>query len=413
MMRCITKFIAFDVPLLLFCFVRRFFFGLLSLITVGFGLGCVSERAPVRLPSPPQSAEERTLRDLRSSLCPDPHLHIFNIAVSRTHAFTTLEGDVDSPTTKAAVIKAFSSAKPPVKDLIRVLPASDLGEKTAGIINLSVANGREAPDHKAEMGTQWFMGETVKIWKALPFWLLTQGADGYLAWVERGSVVSCTSKDAENWEQQKLTIVTGYEAILRAKADPLSDPVSDLVMGDRARVIDRSEEWIQLELPDGRRGFLEKSAAADWLEWKATRKPSSTNIERTARLFLGRPYLWGGCSPKGMDCSGFTRQVFSLNGILLPRNAAQQANCGISVDVRTNFDQLRKGDLLFFGKQRGRRSKPEVTHVAIYLGDQMFIQSSQRVRVSSLDPRNPLFDERHARQLLSARRVLPEGNDKN
>ena len=70
------------------------------------------------------------------------------------------------------------------------------------------------------------------------------------------------------------------------------------------------------------------------------------------------------------------------------------------------LSQLKKGDLLFFG-WRGRRGRSEwVTHVGIYLGDKLFIQSSQRVRISSLDPDSPLFDERHARTFLFARRVL-------
>jgi cell wall-associated NlpC family hydrolase len=325
----------------------------------------------------------------------------------------TIQGEVDSENARQAALKAFSATTPRIQDRIRVLPESDLREKTSGIITLSVANGREAPDHKAEMGTQWFMGEVVKVWKSQRFWLLVQGADGYLAWIEHGSLVNCSPREAQNWEKDRLGIVTDYETVLRTQANPLSDPVSDLVMGDRVRMLDHMGDWVRAELPDGRRGFLAEKSVEDWRRWKENRKASGENIERTARLFLGRPYLWGGCSPKGMDCSGFTRQVFLLNGILLPRNAAEQADRGSPVEVGTNYDKLRKGDLLFFGRKRARRSEPEVTHVAIYLGEKMFIQSAQRVRLSSLDPRDQLFDERHVRQLLSARRVLPQGTEKN
>jgi SH3-like domain-containing protein len=306
-----------------------------------------------------------------------------------------------------AVLKAFGSSKSPVEDRIRVLPEVGLGEKTAGIVSLSVANGREAPDHRNEMGTQWLMGETVKVWKSKPYWLLVQGNDGYLAWIERGSLVNCTPNEAKAWENKDLGIITDYEAVIRSRPDRLADPVSDVVMGDRVRIIDRAEEWARIEFPDGRQGFLEKKSIEDWRKWKETRTASSPSIERTGRLFLGRPYLWGGCSSKGFDCSGFSKLVFSLNGLALPRNAAEQANCGKLVEMGANLENLRAGDLLFFGRKKRRGAPPEVSHVAIYLKDKLFIQSSQRVRISSLNPEDPSYDERHSRQLLAARRVLP------
>src|SRR5262249_31539963 len=155
-------------------------------------------------------------------------------------------------------------------------------------------------------------------------------------------------------------------------------------------------------------GFLPKQSATNYAAWKATRRAIPENIENTARLFLGRPYLWGGSSPKGLDCSGFVKLVFFMNGIELNRNANEQARQGVEATTDKELSQLKKGDLLFFGG-RGRRGQAEwVTHVAIYLDGKKFIQSSQRVRISSLDPNSPLYDEHHARRLLFARRILPE-----
>lgn len=108
-----------------------------------------------------------------------------------------------------------------------------------------------------------------------------------------------------------------------------------------------------------------------------------------------------------MDCSGFTKLVFFLNGIELNRNASQQALQGRDVPLDADLSYLRKGDLLFFGGDRRGRSE-RVSHVAIYLGGKSFIQSSEMVRISSLDPQSPIRDELRIRTLLHARRILPE-----
>jgi cell wall-associated NlpC family hydrolase len=108
-----------------------------------------------------------------------------------------------------------------------------------------------------------------------------------------------------------------------------------------------------------------------------------------------------------LDCSGFTKTVFFLNGIDLMRDSSQQARQGVAVPLDGDLSQLKKGDLLFFGR-RARQGRPErVVHVGLYLGDRLFIHSSERVHISSLDPQSPLRDENRIRTLLRARRVLP------
>jgi cell wall-associated NlpC family hydrolase len=192
-----------------------------------------------------------------------------------------------------------------------------------------------------------------------------------------------------------------------SKPDRASEPVSDAVLADLVRKTGEQGEWYQVELPDKRAGFLPKTAAEDYAAWKIKRRPSPENIERTARVFLGRPYLWGGDSPKGFDCSGFTHMVFFLNGIELSRNSGQQAKQGVDVPLDANLSRLTRADLLFFGAP-ARGDRPEkVHHVGIYLGDKLFIHSSERVQINSLDPESPIRDEHRIITLLRARRVLP------
>jgi cell wall-associated NlpC family hydrolase len=122
---------------------------------------------------------------------------------------------------------------------------------------------------------------------------------------------------------------------------------------------------------------------------------------------MGRPYFWGCNSPRGFDCSGFTKLVFFLNGIELNRDSSQQCLQGVEIPLDEDFKNLRKGDLLFFGRPDRGTGKERITHVGIYLEDKRFIQASVMVHISSLDPESPISDRRRIRSLLHARRVLP------
>lgn len=298
----------------------------------------------------------------------------------------------------------------PVTNTIKALPDPELGERTWGIATLSVASARELPDHKAELGMQVLMGRLVRVLErgTNAMWYHIQSADGYCAWLEGGTFVRCNQSAVEAWTNSPLLFVTATEEMIWSKPDRASEPVSDVVLADLVRKTGEQGEWYQVELPDKRAGFLPKTGAEDYAAWKLKRRPSPENIERTARTFLGRPYLWGGDSPKGFDCSGFTHMVFFLNGIELSRNSGQQAKQGIDVPLDANLSRLARGDLLFFGAP-ARGDRPEkVHHVGIYLGDKLFIHSSERVQINSLDPESPIRDEHRIRTLLRARRVLRE-----
>jgi hypothetical protein len=258
------------------------------------------------------------------------------------------------------------------------------------------------------MGTQVLMGGVVRVLQpnTNSVWYMVETSDGYPSWLEKGSFFRCTFDEVQAWTNSPLLIVTAFESLIRS--EPRSDalPVSDAVTADLLKRIGESESWYKVELPDHRTGYLPRDAAEDYLPWLAKRVPTPQNIEHTARTFLGRPYLWGGNSPKGFDCSGFTKTVFFLNGIELGRNASHQARQGVPVPLDSDFTQLQRGDLLFFGRP-ARDGRPErIHHVAIYLGDKLFIHSSERVQVNSLDPNSPTRDELRIRTLLFARRIL-------
>ncbi len=278
-----------------------------------------------------------------------------------------------------------------------------------GISCLSVASAREAPSHKAEMGTQILMGGVVRVLNQSTnrLWYYVRSPDDYTAYLEKGTFIRCDKQAAEAWQNSRLLIVTALEDTIRSMPASEAEPVSDVVIADLVKQLGVEGDWYRVELPDQRTGYLRRQSAEDFATWKAARAATAVNVERTGRRFLGRPYLWGGNSPKGFDCSGFTKIVFYLNGIELNRNASQQARQGTPVPIDRDFSQLRKGDLLFFGWHgRGERAQ-RIAHVGIYLGDKLFLHSSERVQINSLDPASPLRDQLRIRTLLFARRLLP------
>jgi len=140
-------------------------------------------------------------------------------------------------------------------------------------------------------------------------------------------------------------------------------------------------------------------------------RETSENVIRTARRFFGVPYLWGGTSAKGFDCSGFTKTVYFLNGVLLPRDASQQVMVGSIIDTGVDMENLNTGDLLFFGSKATPEQEARVTHVAIYLGRKKFIHSSGDVRINSFDPSDPDFSKYRLGTFLHARRIIGAGPD--
>ena len=134
-------------------------------------------------------------------------------------------------------------------------------------------------------------------------------------------------------------------------------------------------------------------------------EPIKREVEKIiaeAEKLVGVPYLWGGMSASGLDCSGLVRLCYLMHGILLPRNASQQISCGDKVP--SGIENLRRGDLVFFGTPATENRKQRVTHVGIYLGNNHIIHASQVVRINSLLPSDADYYE-NSHRLLGATRL--------
>ncbi|MFA6541833.1 MAG: C40 family peptidase [Bacteroidota bacterium] len=367
-------------------------------------IGCNEEERPMNT----RNEINPIVKELQTKYAPDKRTAIFSVAVTEKKGSVTLKGEVDDPAAKDELMARFGAQSGKVIDSVDVLPSQDLGEKTWGIITVSVANMRSDPKESAELGSQVLMGSIVKVWKKKSGFAYVQSPDHYLGWVDTDQLHRVTKKEAKAWDGAQKIFVKGLLDVVHEQPDENSYPVCDLVGGDVLKRIAAKGPWIAVELADGRKGYVKQSIVIDAAEWGKSLRPVPENIERTGKFLMGVPYLWGGTSVKGVDCSGFTKTVFLLNGVMLNRDANQQADQGVPVEPGTKFANLKKGDLLFFGKKAGGGRPERIVHVGIYLGNQVYIHSSGKVQVSSFDPASPIFNEYNLDRFVRARRVIPD-----
>ncbi len=355
-----------------------------------------------------ESVYENLIREVSQKYVPDKRVDVFEVVIYRQGDALILKGETTVEKAKAELISKLKQFSPNVVDSIIVLPSPELGSRIYGVVSVSVANMRSKPMHQAELVNQVLMGSNVKILKRQGYWYFvqTEPPENYLGWVEEGGLEIFDLDKFEKWRKMSKVIFIDYFGFVYSQKDKKSIPISDLVMGDVLGVERYEGEWVSVVLPDGRRGYVEKAQIDDLEKWRKSLSLSTSSIINTAKKFVGFPYLWGGTSVKGFDCSGFTKIVFKINGFELPRDADQQSRLGVEIDPGKDFENLKPGDLLFFG-QKSEDGKPEkITHVGIYLGNKEFIHCSGKVSVDSFDPKAPNFNEYRYKTFVKAKRLI-------
>ncbi len=287
-----------------------------------------------------------------------------------------------------------------IKDNLEVISEG----KLYGLIRVSVASLHKEPSFSSPLVTQSLMGTVVSIIKTSGDWLYIQLPDGYLGWVSE-TVRIISDEQYKRWiELPKVIVIKmndwAYSAV---KMDCV---ISDIVIGDVFAVKNELDNWYEIIYPDNRVAYIKKGSGQLLKEWIFSRVLSEETIVKTAEQFTGIPYLWGGASSKAVDCSGFVKMIYFLNGILLPRDADQQALIGNEVIADTEFTNIRPGDLLFFGRKKDDTSVIPITHVGLSLGGKKFIQASGDVHLSSFDTNDNEFDKRRTESLLRIRRII-------
>lgn len=347
------------------------------------------------------------IQNVKEQFAPDKRTSIFNVEASIDNEKFILRGETNLTEAKTELVKLLSEQKIIIKDDIELLPSKSLGEKIFGVVNLSVANLRSKPDHAAELVTQAILGTPIKVLKkGEDGYYLVQTPDNYIAWLDDDGFEFKTESEFVEWNETPKVIYTKEFGFSFVDANDKSQTVSDLVAGNLLKIIGEDSNYFLVEYPDGRKAYIKKDEANIINDWYNALNPTGVTILKTAYRFMGIPYLWGGTSVKGMDCSGFTKTVYFLNGIVLQRDASQQVNTGELVDAKNGWENLQPGDLLFFGRKADENRKERITHVAIYIGDGDFIHAAGRVRINSLNPSKSYYSKYRDNSFIRAKRIL-------
>ena len=282
-------------------------------------------------------------------------------------------------------------------------------QKRWAVVELSSIYMRLAPDYESALETQELMGTVVEIIGETGYWREIISPQPYQAWCTAKGIVEMSREEIDAYKAAPKCIFTGLYGHIYEKPSFKSNTICDLVGGDIMRIVSKGR-WTKVMLPSGRTGWVPSSMIKEHNGFISIAKGEGSSdsisdklmedIISTAFKLKGVPYLWGGMTPKGVDCSGLVRWSCLMNGILLPRNASQMIYCGDPVSL----DTLQRGDLVFFGTPATSEKPQRVTHVGIYIGNGRIIHSSHMVRINSLNPSDSDYYE-NAHRLIAARRL--------
>lgn len=229
---------------------------------------------------------------------------------------------------------------------------------------LSVVPMRKESSHRSEMVSQLLFGEYVDRGEEKDDFVFVKCLyDGYEGWVQANQLIPVTEEQGFNTSDY----IGAYTAdvVINGRSRPLPFAVPLYCPETAGDPLNLGGQKVSYNLPE---------AAV----WKSREKIfSKESLETVVQIFLDTPYLWGGKSVFGIDCSGFVQQVFKLFGVKLLRDAYLQATQGTTVN---SLEEARLGDLLFFQNEKGR-----IMHVGILLENREIVHASGKVRIDTVD----------------------------
>jgi SH3-like domain-containing protein len=272
--------------------------------------------------------------------------------------------------------------------LILIFGIPLMAQEKYGVVIKSVENMHRNPDEMSDVVSQGIIGENLKILKSEKKddreWLYVETPDTYKGWMEAKSVRIYKEGEEKYASKGKVFEVESLIAyIYRGEDVTKHKPLTFAPITSVLEVGDCGERWCEITLPSGERGWIQKGDGFI-RDAKERRKLSLDQMIEQAMRFLGLPYLWGGKTPLGLDCSGFAQLVYKIAGIELLRDAYMQFDQPNLEKVEKGKE--KKGDLVFFGREGGK-----ISHVGIMINEKEFINATTHekpiVQISNLyDP---------------------------
>lgn len=351
----------------------------------------------------PKSAEEANwlLQRFHDSL-DDPTFVYFTVRTEEAKGRWTLVGATNFPLLRNAAQDLLKEAG--LKDIenrIEILPSDRLGEKRFGVVQIPMALtwGRPAEGHESK--TQLLLGERVFLLDqtADGGYLLVQAGDGYWGWVREEAVLRLDEKGFAEWSNAETATIT---------KDYIVDDFR-LPAGSSLPIIGAPPApagQVTLRLPKGVRATKQAEsvvvpAATASMRRSGVDAPGML-VAKAAAEYLTVPYVFGGRSRLGLDCSGLTGVSWATVGLILPRDANQQIRVGRMVATPYYPPELQPGDLVFFCDDAG-----SVIHTGVSLGGMRFIHASPpEVQINSFDPADPLYSDTWRKHFAFARRPM-------
>jgi hypothetical protein len=283
---------------------------------------------------------------------------------------------------ESAALAALGEVAVRIRAILLPDPAGNTPEVM--VVRTTVADVRRRPDPGSELVSQVILGRAVQPLKEAAGWFLVRCDDGYLGWIHGRDLLQVSRPDLDDFMKQVRDRVSVLKTSIFAEAGTASALLAEALLGTSVLAQPGGERgWRAVRLPDGRSGFI----PARHLEpVPRGKRISRAALSATGLKLLGIPYLWGGTSTRGFDCSGLVQTIYRLHGRLLPRDSDLQAEFGRR-KRSGNVGALRTGNLLFFGKPGDR-----LHHVGMYLWDGLFLHASGQVRVGSLAADHPLYE---------------------
>ncbi len=341
---------------------------------------------------------ELLVERVRDEFAPDPRLSVFDVSVQERDGGIALVGATSETEAAQALHQrvAEMNAWRMISDEVVRLPEADPDEAMHALVTAAVAPMLAGPRIAQTQVSQAVLGSRLLVLRRAGRWLQCRATDGYIGWVHAGYLGLVDEAGARAWE-----IGNGGETCISLGAELLDEAGETMVrLPWGARIV--RESGTEARLPDGRRGRPVGELLPAALRSHAFPADGAAVCETAAR-WLGVPYLWGGVSTGGVDCSGYMQAVFRMHGISLPRDADLQSQAGVAVDAGDDLEKLLPGDLLFFAEEAGR-----CTHVTLSTGGSQIIHSSLGnggvARNDLVGRRN--YEKELRRLFLFARRVL-------